>query len=438
MLPRIVLVTLALNGCLLADTITLKSGGTLEGEIISEDAEKVVIRVGERIRENKTVPFTEIEKIDRVAADKLAFDDLQGILDTPELLPARDYDKLTWRPEKFLKDFPDSAYADEVKKMFDTLVAEKAKVAAGAVKLGGEWIEAEDIARDPYNHEASMLKLKMDRALEDKDYVTAFSAFGELNGSYGESIAYAKAIPPAVSALDEYDKSLDRLLVQHEREITRREEQLRTRPASEKAQIEADFQRSVLGPFQKKWTEAKEANHTWLPVNLWSKESIMEAKRVVGDQRGSLASLDADNLLSGAEELAKAAQSLADGNFDEADKLLVESQKYLTYGDQYGRLQQGIIDGRTGKTSTPETPEEPTEPTMAEATETEETTTEEPSDEPAAATATESAPAESTVADEESGGIQPWMYLAGLVGLMAVLTILLKGKKKSGDEAEEE
>ncbi|MEM9480128.1 MAG: PTPDL family protein [Verrucomicrobiota bacterium] len=363
MVSRIAIVTLILNSCLLADTIHLKSGGTLEGEIVSEDSEKIVIRVGERIRENKTVPVTEIDRIDRIAADKLAFDELAGITETPDLLSARDYDRLIAKPSKFLSDHAESEFAGEVKAMLETLTEEKAKVESGAVKLNGEWIDAEQIARDRYNHEATLLKVEMDRALEKKDYVAAFSAFGELNGNYGESIAYAEAIPSAVAALDAYDQSLDRLFAQNAREIARREEQLRSRPESERAQIEADFERSVLGPFQKKWTAAKEAKHTWLPVSMWSKESIEEAKRVVSEQRGTLSALDAEKVLSGAKELANAAQSLADGNFDEGDKFLAEAQKYLRYGDRFNNLQQAIINARTGKANEPETPETPAEPT---------------------------------------------------------------------------
>ena len=156
-----------------ADTIKLKDGTTLEGKILEENPStiKIEYNVTKSIKDIKSISRSEIKEITKVSEDEIAFNAIKSLLPTEDLLSTDDYDKiLADKPAKFLTLFPSSTHKDSVQKIIDEIKKEKAVIESGGIKLNGKWITGDEVAKDPYNHQARILGVKIVKANEGKKY----------------------------------------------------------------------------------------------------------------------------------------------------------------------------------------------------------------------------------------------------------------------------
>ncbi|MEM0970445.1 MAG: hypothetical protein AAGJ31_13905, partial [Verrucomicrobiota bacterium] len=159
------------------DKVVLKSGTVLEGTILEESPDQVRIEVllGS-IKEKKTVPMSEVERIEKAAPDDIAFGELSGMLPTPSLLDASKYAERLSRVNAFLTNHPTSKHQEAVKKMQSELQEEEKRVKAGDIKLKGEWITAEVREAHRENIEADIFLSKVLGAAKGGNYLAALRA----------------------------------------------------------------------------------------------------------------------------------------------------------------------------------------------------------------------------------------------------------------------
>jgi len=307
-----------------ADTIKLKNGTTLEGKILEESPStiKIEYNVTKNIKDLKSIDRSEIKEIIKVSEDDIAFNAIKSLLPTDDQLSSDDYEKiLADKPAKFLTQYPSSKHKESVQKIIDELEKEKAVTEAGGVKLNGKWITADDVAKDPYNHQARMIAVKIVNANKKNNYSIALDHFDELQMNYAYSLAYNETIPLIKEILPKYDTILKREEISYEARIKERKEQYKSMVDEDIKRTEAAFQ-ARLKQFQSRREEAKELKKVWLPVNKWDLDSILDTRRTIVKEISKLESLNLASIGSTANALSAAFKAFANKELESAKNQL--------------------------------------------------------------------------------------------------------------------
>lgn len=135
-----------------ADTVKLRDGTVLEGNILSEDESQVTIEAelaSGSITKKRTVNKAEIVRIVYLTAEEkaqrvmeMAFQRLLSYrLDPIGSQTLNHYDQvITDVFGRFLAQFPDSPHEAEVRRLQSMWVAERNQVANGSVRFGNDWV----------------------------------------------------------------------------------------------------------------------------------------------------------------------------------------------------------------------------------------------------------------------------------------------------------
>ncbi len=202
---------LALMSVVLADTLKLKDGTTLEGVAtdVPPDSIKFVWRPSKSIKEERVFKLSEIAELKRLAPDELEMPALRALVPTPDLFGATAYTKIIEGQLKpFLTKYPASKLAEEVKGILKTLEAELEKVNNGWQKLEGTWISPEESKWNDYNIDAKILRKQMQDDIKALDTKGALDKMIKLKSEYLATPAFVEAVEMYSKMLDDYDKEL--------------------------------------------------------------------------------------------------------------------------------------------------------------------------------------------------------------------------------------
>jgi hypothetical protein len=142
-----------------ADTIKLKNGTVLEGDIISEDETQltlVVVFASGTISSQEVIRKTDIAEVIRLTPEQKTERDMGAAyerlkkyqLDVRKSGPVNYYDQvINGVFLHFLQQYPNSPYTNEVESKIFQWQAERDKVAAGFGKWDGQWMEASEAAK---------------------------------------------------------------------------------------------------------------------------------------------------------------------------------------------------------------------------------------------------------------------------------------------------
>ncbi|HUJ12006.1 MAG TPA: hypothetical protein VL171_18510 [Verrucomicrobiae bacterium] len=139
--------------CAIADTVTLKSGEIVQGDILSEtDTDLVIMAVNQSrtISSRRNILKSDIQTVDRESAQqKQARAAYETLEDRLRLDPNREFSKAEYENgiqalNNYLTTYPDSKVADDARKLLATWKDELAHVEQGDVKFGNRWMTPQD------------------------------------------------------------------------------------------------------------------------------------------------------------------------------------------------------------------------------------------------------------------------------------------------------
>ena len=163
-----------------ADTLILKDGREIKGEILSEAPDSITIEyyVTPTIKDQKSFSRGEILSILAIPADEKAFQAI-GSLATPHMvLDTSFYDLLIDKkiPE-FLGRYRYSKHLSELREDLHSLEEERSRVRRGDRRIDGVWITASQIAADPYQSGARIKFTEMKELAATNETVGALQAY---------------------------------------------------------------------------------------------------------------------------------------------------------------------------------------------------------------------------------------------------------------------
>ena len=172
-----------------ADTVKLKDGAVLEGDIVSEDDTQLTVEVrfaAGTITSKRTVRKTDVVQITRLTEEQKAqrameraFDQVQEYqLDPGTSEPLSYYDHVVndvFHP--FLHLYPNSPHEEEVNKKIAEWTAERDKVASGLARMGNEWMPRGEAERRADLFHAQGLLDQGQAALTQSNFSQALEQF---------------------------------------------------------------------------------------------------------------------------------------------------------------------------------------------------------------------------------------------------------------------
>ena len=163
-----------------ADSLRLKDGSEISGEIVSEGDASVVVEyaVTPTIKDQKAIPRDQIVKLTKVTKDEKAFLSLGSRATPPTVLDTSFYDLLIDKklPE-FIGQFPYSRHISEVREDLRSMSTERERVKRGDRKIDGLWFTAEQIAADPYQTGAKVRFSEISQLVPKDDPAAVLKAY---------------------------------------------------------------------------------------------------------------------------------------------------------------------------------------------------------------------------------------------------------------------
>lgn len=198
-----------------ADTVTLKSGEKVEGKIIRDtDAEIAVeVKVSASVTDERVIPKSEVEKIDKPQPDEVAFQGIRNLKpDAANSFAPATYEGMITSLKAFQQLFPDSAHHAEVQAVLDAIEAEKQRVDSGEVKFRGNWLSAEQAAQLKPEIQAQQLFGVMKDQGARGDLSGAMNTFERIAASHKGSMIFPDAVDYAKQVLTTLQSTTTRML----------------------------------------------------------------------------------------------------------------------------------------------------------------------------------------------------------------------------------
>ena len=315
-----------------AESIELQDGTTVEGKILSVGPETVRIEVqtSPTIREEKSYPRAEVAKIRRAGPDDLAFEDIARLAAPATADDPAVYDALLEPVRLFMKNYAYSKHMPQARQLSSTLESERTRLAAGEVKVDGEWIsqEAPPAERAEIGGRVQLAKMK-----GAPDPAAALAAFEVLEKNHATSSSYPEAVPVALAAIEKLRASLARARADLDRRTREQEQGLQLASEDRRLQMEAGIAQEKAA-VQAQIDRVKQGGGKWLPV-LPDAEALEDLSRTADSEKGRLEKVDTSKL-SGAVQSARTAREQLDAGDLEGAKASLEEARALW--SQYGQL----------------------------------------------------------------------------------------------------
>lgn len=323
-------------GSVSADVVIMNDGTRLEGEVISETEEKVVIQVNiGGIRDEKHILTADIKGVVILSEEEKLWKESMVQLPIADLQPSSVYAGLIDdRLEPFLAKFPRGQFSTEAETQLETLKKEKELVDKGGVKVDGLWLTAENYSQRKYwiDAEKELIDMRADAA--SGKVVRALRAFDKLETQYSDSGAYSEAISDVVPVLERYDRelgvaisrsvSLDERISAATRGLTGTEKDLSER------QIRRKAERS-----EKRTKAEMDQRMKWLTPSEYDRELLGRIRTTVREEMDRVVALNPAVIEQRAELLQRIEKTLYEGRIDTAMSLkkkhedTLEGAKYL-------------------------------------------------------------------------------------------------------------
>ena len=308
-----------------SEWIELTDGTKVEGRIISVTTDSVLmdVQTSPAIREEKNYPRAGVAKIQRASKDDIAFAEVAAIsipatADDPGIYDAL----LEQKVRPFMKNFSYSRHMPEARQMAATLEAERARVAAGEIKVDGQWV-AGGAAGPDKTEIAGQVQLSKIKAASDPTAVII--AFEILEKNSGTSSSYPQAVKLARASLEKMRSALVRARADLDRRVREQEQGLQLASADRRLQMEAGISQEKAA-IAAQVERARQIGEKWLPL-LPDSKVLDDLTKLTDTEEMRLAKIDTDSMSAGVSAAAEAKQKMSAGQLSEAKSSLERAEK---------------------------------------------------------------------------------------------------------------
>lgn len=305
-----------------ADTFKLKDGRTLEGKVVSEssDSYTLLVEIKKNIRDEITVKKSEVKSIEKTDPSVAAFEPIKKLLPTPDLLEVKDYERLINEDiARFLRRYPNSKLIAEAKKVEASLMGEMEQIAAGAIKLDGKIIPADERALNQYELDAYVAYAQFARAARSRAFGSALTKLELMEKEFRDTKPFRDAAAMATRFLPIYQRQVQKMADESAEVVAKRDRMLKSMSPSESKRA-----KEVLDSKQKRYeallAAAKKNRSKWLPVNRFDKKSCSNVLKSIQRETPRLSNLATEDYLDSGQLYRESLEQLKQRDEKSAQK----------------------------------------------------------------------------------------------------------------------
>ena len=322
-----------------AESIELRDGTKVDGKILSVTADTVLMEVqtSPTIREEKSYPRSEVTKIQRASQDDVAYAEVAGLTVPSTANNPAVYDAPLERVRAFMTNYAYSKHMSEARKLAAALESDRARVAAGEVKLDGVWVaaNASPAERTELGGRVQLAKMK-----ESSDPIAALTSFEIIEKNHLTSSAFPESVKVARESLVKLRAGLVRARADLERRIRDQEQGLKLASEDRRLQIKQGIAQEKSA-IQAQIERVKQSGSKWTPVLLDAK-LLADLSTRVESEEARLSKIDTATLAAGATAVSEAQRQLAAGNLSAAKANLEQAQKLWSQHVLLASLQESL------------------------------------------------------------------------------------------------
>ncbi|MGE9271017.1 MAG: PTPDL family protein [Verrucomicrobiales bacterium] len=283
-----------------ADTIRLTNGTTLEGEILSEESDHYIalVKVTKTIRDQRKILKSEIEEIIAVQKDAVAFEAIQNLVPTPDLLGDAEYERKIEDVKAFMSEYPGSPLSTDASEILSTLESEQKVITGGGIKFDGKLIPASERQPKAYTLDSQIAAQKVKTEGDAGRRTSALRAWDEMESEFKNSKAYLDLRPYMVQLMENQLRKVHAHLNTLDERLKKRSNGLEQIPLKDRARakqiLEEENER-----YLKLIASEKEAGIQWISLNSYHKKPMDDITRRLQSEIRRLDRLDPSYLVDG-------------------------------------------------------------------------------------------------------------------------------------------
>jgi hypothetical protein len=340
------LVSLGLTVSGACDTITLKDGREIKGDIIKNDSNGVLIEyfVTATIKDQKTFSSDEITKIVTLTEDEKAFLALGSRATPPTVLDTSFYDPLIYKKiPDFFKQYPYSRHMSELRIDMRSLTSERERVNAGDRRIDGVWITAAQVAADPYQMGARIEFHKLKQQASMDDPVITLKTYELLEKNYPGSAVLPDAIEIARPQLDSLQAKVAAIQGDFDTVAKKRQETISSLLADQAKEMQNSLENEAAQAKADIASATKDGSK-FFPIFRNVKESLDALQALIQTERVRLKLFSVSDMRESLSDTADAARLIASSNLKDAQAQLDAAAKLWPANADIATLKQKIED----------------------------------------------------------------------------------------------
>lgn len=341
----------SITGTLRADIVTLKDGKKLEGTILEQKPEGVLMKykVTAKIMDEKFIPMADIAPggILKEKPEEVEIKELRKLLPTADLLTAEKYEQIIQdRLRPFINRYPGTPQADEIKKMVDEFQEEKEKVVAGGIKMQGRWLTPQDARAEKYNIDAYTIVQAMNEKASAGDYSGALREFEQLYSPkklHIASVHWPKAVEEALAILTSFDAKLSQMIKDQPVLQKQRDDNMKRLVEPDLSRAKAAIDREVQEANSRYEVERKESK--WVTTYKYDLKRLQDLQKAVFEEKTRLQKINVAQVTKITEAIHQATLHFYNDKIVEGELALLEAYKASSANQEYAPILQIYRDG---------------------------------------------------------------------------------------------
>ena len=339
-----------LGGGLRADTVILKSGEKVEGKVLSEtDAEVTLsVQITPTIKDERVIKKADVEKIDKVMPDEVAWAPLAGLTPGQDSLEKDDYERVVTALGYFLTSYPASPHAKVAKERLDLFQVDQKRIERGEVKMDGAWLAKDKVEEARIQIAGHILFNRMKAHATAGRSIEAMLVFDQIEKGFSGSASYPDAISLARKILVGLRPVVEQQQARVKRKIEDEKVRLKTAQGAEKVQLEALLKREQTMT-DAAVTAVEKSGAKWLPLQPANERSLTATMSRLTSETTRLNALPIEKMTQSLKKTEEAAAELASGQLADAEKTLNEATAAWPKNEVADRLKKKLAEAKKGE-----------------------------------------------------------------------------------------
>lgn len=345
------LITFALiSSTAFADIVVLKNGEKVEGKIIRENDQQLVmeVKVTASITDERVIAKTEVERVEKVNAETEAYRAILALQPPTSSMASAQYDAPIQTLQSYIRQYPNSVHTEDAQKTLKAFIEEKKRVDAGEVKLQGQWISKEEVEKEKVQIGGRISFEYMKSQSASGDHIGALNTFLTLEKNYGGAAVLPDAIELAKRLVAGIKPAVERALP--EQKILKANKEAGFKSAGPADRIE--MQKAYKGEMEAAEAASDAADKAGLfpPFIVTNEKSLKTLQARVDKELTRLNGLPVDSMRKSLELVTEAKKSLEAEDLTAAADSLKQATALWQKNELAVRLGKAVAEQKAAAT----------------------------------------------------------------------------------------